>query len=160
MIWITIIFFGVVVMQLSYLIKLIGRQFIFLQKTEEKRETDEMLKYRFPHLFYSWMKERLINQRDKSDIYKKILHSIKDKNNEKMEERFYEINKYSLNFFENFKKERDVTSYEINFVKSRVWETIDSYISEPEKILELTDEYVWSWHEEFEHDFPLKKNKK
>lgn len=182
MTWIIVIILIVLVIiagQLIHSNKLKEHNLELQKKDKEEAEIDDILKYKYPHLFYD-MKDELrshyyalqehskdferalkyhLDTRDdivvsSAQIMHKIGKVIKD--NKKLKDRMLEIAKYSGNFFENLSKERDITENEKSFISFLVWDRIDEYVTEPEKILELDMDTIKWWHEEYE-DFFSKK---
>ncbi len=183
MTWIIVIVLIFIAAQLVHSNKLKERKLEVDKELKQEAEIDDLLKYRYPHIFHE-MKDKLrsyysawekynkdferameygIDTRDDLIVsntqilikIQKLINENEDK--KKLEDKMIKIVKYSKSFFENLSKQRDITEAERNYIAFLVWDRIDESIYEPERILELDDETIKFWHEEYEDFFPLKK---
>jgi len=183
MTWIIVIVLIVIAVQLMNSNKLKERQLEMEKEAKEEKEINDLLKYKYPHIFYE-MKDELrnhyydlvasdedfkraieyhIDTRDDLIVSQtQILHKIQKLINEsedkkKLQDKMLEIVKFSRSFFENLSKQRDITDTEKRYIAFLVWSRIDESIYNLERILELDMETIKDWHEEYEDFFPKKK---
>ena len=183
MIWIIVIILIFIAIQLIRSNRLKERKLEMETEGKEENEVNDLLKHKYPHLFYE-MKDELrsyyhnlveynkdfkraleyhIDTRDdlivsNTQILKKIQVLINEsKNKKELEDKMIEMVKYSRNFFENLSKQRDITEEEKSFISFLVWDRIDENIPMPERILELDKDTIKWWHEDYESFFPIKK---